>query len=72
MGWEDCVLLIAAAAIFLFNIQSDPCESRATREDEVGGNSPFESREEGHMPLECLTTYKCNPNRSYNNSPFRR
>ena len=28
----------------LFNIQSDPCESRAPREEEVRGNSPLESR----------------------------
>ena len=31
----------------LFNIQSDPCESSATREEEEEINPPSESREEG-------------------------
>ena len=34
----------------LFNIQSDPCESRAVREEGGCGNAPLESRNRG----QCL------------------
>jgi hypothetical protein len=33
----------------LFNIQSDPCESRAVREEGGCGNAPLESRNRGHV-----------------------
>ena len=40
MGWA----LSSSQARRLFNIQSDPCESRAAREEGGRGNAPLESR----------------------------
>ena len=72
-GWDGSVRVCITHTL-LFNIQSDPCESSATREDEWEEIPILRAVRKGKAYSNALVelTPKCNPQPQNNNSPFRR